>query len=45
MVAALRRAGIRYEFVHYADRGHMRLTDEVIREMLTFMAVLDKPQN
>ncbi len=45
MVAALRRAGIRHKFVHYEDRGHMRLTDEVIREMLTFIADLDKPQN
>ena len=47
MVAALESAGVRHEFVHYQDRGHMRLTDEVIREMLSFIEELelDKPQS
>jgi acetyl esterase/lipase len=37
MVAALKQAGVRHRFVRYKDRGHMRLTDEVVNEMLTFV--------
>jgi dipeptidyl aminopeptidase/acylaminoacyl peptidase len=37
MVAALAKAGIRHKFVRYKDRGHMRLTDEVVNEMLAFI--------
>jgi dipeptidyl aminopeptidase/acylaminoacyl peptidase len=42
MVAALRKAGVKHKFVHYKDRGHMRLTDEVVKEMLDFIADIEK---
>ncbi len=46
MVAGLRSAGIPHRFVHYEDHGNMRLTDDVTREMLTFIAEdLEKPLN
>jgi dipeptidyl aminopeptidase/acylaminoacyl peptidase len=34
MVAELEEAGVKHKFVHYKDRGHMRLTDEVVKEIL-----------
>ena len=37
-VDALDEAGVQHGFVHYADRGHMRITDEVIEETLAFIA-------
>ncbi|HEY7285447.1 MAG TPA: alpha/beta hydrolase fold domain-containing protein [Vicinamibacterales bacterium] len=37
MTAALAKAGIKHKFVRYKDRGHMRLTDEVVNEMLAFI--------
>ena len=42
MVAALKKAGVKHKFVHYKDRGHMRLTDEVVKEMLDFIADIEK---
>ena len=42
MVAALKKAGVKHKFVHYKDRGHMRLTDEVVKEMLDFIADVEK---
>ncbi len=33
---------IRHRFVHYTDSGHMRLTDEVVGEMLSFVADLEE---
>jgi alpha-L-fucosidase 2 len=42
MVAALTKAGVKHKFVHYKDRGHMRLTDEVVKEMLDFIADLEQ---
>ncbi len=41
MAAALKDAGIRHRFVHYTDSGHMRLTDEVVGETLSFIAELE----
>src|SRR5262249_46065290 len=42
MVAALASAGVRHKFVRYKDRGHMRLTDEVVNEMLAFIAEIER---
>lgn len=42
MVSALKKAGVTHKFVHYKDRGHMRLTDEVVKEMLDFIADVEK---
>ena len=38
MVAALEEAGAPHKFLHYKDRGHMFITDEVIKESLKFIA-------
>lgn len=38
MAAALEKSGIKHKFVRYKDRGHMRLTDEVVDAMLAFIA-------
>ena len=43
MVAALAKADVPHKFVRYKDRGHMRLTDEVLKEMLTFIAEFEAP--
>ncbi len=37
MAAALERAGVQYRFVHYTDRGHMSVTDEVMELTLAFI--------
>jgi dipeptidyl aminopeptidase/acylaminoacyl peptidase len=44
MAAALAKAGIKRKFVRYKDRGHMRLTGEVVSEMLAFIADVEGPQ-
>ena len=41
MVAALKAANIKHRFVHYTDRGHMRITDEVIAETRAFIAEVE----
>lgn len=41
MVAALTKAGIKHKFVRFKDRGHMRLTDEVVNEMLAFIGHIE----
>lgn len=41
MAAALARAGIQHRFVHYADRGHMSVTDEVVEHTLAFIAEVE----
>ena len=43
MAAALAKSGVRHKFVRYKDRGHMRLTDEVLKEMLAFIAEVEAP--
>ena len=42
MVAAMETANAPHRFVHYADRGHMRVTDEVIAETLAFIADVEE---
>jgi acetyl esterase/lipase len=42
MVERLKAAGVRHRFVHYTDRGHMGITDEVIKEARAFIAELEK---
>jgi acetyl esterase/lipase len=41
MVAKLKAAGVRHRFVHYADRGHMGLTEDVVKEARAFIADLE----
>jgi acetyl esterase/lipase len=41
MVAKLKAAGTRHHFVHYADRGHMGITEEVVKEARAFIAELE----
>jgi acetyl esterase/lipase len=38
MAAKLTAAGVTSRFVHYSDRGHMGITDEVIKEARAFIA-------
>lgn len=40
-VEKLKTAGVRHRFVHYTDRGHMGITDEVIKEARAFIAEVD----
>ena len=42
MVKALEDAKVRHRFVHYKDRGHMGLTDEVLKEALAFIQDVEK---
>ena len=37
MTVALEAGNIPHRFVHYTDRGHMRITDEVITETRAFI--------
>ena len=41
MVAKLKAAGVQHRFVHYADRGHMGITEEVIKESRAFLAEVE----
>jgi acetyl esterase/lipase len=40
-VRALEAAGVEHRFVHYADRGHMSVTDEVKEHTLAFIAEVE----
>ena len=42
MVAKLKAAGVPHRYVHFADRGHMGITDEVIKEARAFIAELEQ---
>lgn len=42
MAEALEKAKVPSRFVHYKDRGHMGITDEVIKEARAFIAEIDK---
>ena len=44
MAEALEVAGIDHRFVHYTDRGHMSVTDEVTEHTLSFIAELEGRQ-
>ena len=41
MVARLKASGANHRFVHYTDRGHMGITDEVIKEARAFIAEME----
>jgi acetyl esterase/lipase len=41
MVARLKAAGVHHRFVHYTDRGHMGITDEVIKEARAFIGEVE----
>ena len=38
MVAELEEAGAPHKFLHYKDRGHMFITEDLIKESLKFIA-------
>lgn len=42
MVNGLEAAGVPHKFVRYKDRGHMGLTDEVLREARAFIDEMEK---
>jgi hypothetical protein len=42
MAKALDSAKIQHRFVHYTDRGHMGLTDEVLKEARAFIDEVEK---
>jgi len=41
MTEALKAANVFHRFVHYEDRGHMSVTDEVMEHTLAFIAELE----
>ncbi len=41
MVERLKNAGVRHRFVHYTDRGHMGITEDVIKEARAFIAEVE----
>lgn len=41
MADRLKAAGVQHRFVHYTDRGHMGITDEVVKEARAFIAELE----
>ena len=41
MAAKLQAAGVQHRFVHYTDRGHMGITDDVVREARAFIAEVE----
>jgi acetyl esterase/lipase len=41
-VEKLKAAGVRHRYVHYTDRGHMGITEEVIKEARAFIAELEQ---
>jgi len=41
MVQVLGKAKVRHQFVHFKDKGHMAITDDVIRETRVFIANVD----
>ncbi len=41
MAASLKAANVFHRFIHYEDRGHMSVTDEVIEHTLAFIAELE----
>ena len=39
---ALKKAGVQTRFTHYTDKGHMGITDDVIRDAREFIAEVEK---
>ena len=42
MAGRLKAAGVHHRFVHYTDRGHMGITDDVIREARAFIDEVER---
>lgn len=42
MAEQLKTHGVHHRFVHYTDRGHMGITDEVIKEARAFIAEVEQ---
>jgi len=42
MVEKLKAAGVQHRYVHYTDKGHMGITDDVIREARAFIAEVEQ---
>ena len=42
MVERLKAAGVPHRYVHYTDKGHMGITDDVIREARAFIAEVEQ---
>jgi dipeptidyl aminopeptidase/acylaminoacyl peptidase len=42
MIQALQKAGVRNRFVHYTDKGHMGIVDDVINEARAFIAEVEQ---
>ena len=42
MVDALKKANVQVKFIHYKDRGHMNVTDEVVQETRAFIAEVEQ---
>jgi dipeptidyl aminopeptidase/acylaminoacyl peptidase len=42
MAAKLKASGVHHRYVHYTDRGHMGITDEVIKEARAFIAEVEQ---
>ena len=42
MTQALQKAGVRNRFVHYTDKGHMGIVDDVIKEARAFIAEVEQ---
>ena len=42
MAEKLKTHGVYHRFVHYTDRGHMGITDEVIKEARAFIAEVEQ---
>ena len=42
MVEKLKGSGVQHRFVHFTDRGHMGITDEVIKEARAFIAEVEQ---
>jgi len=38
----VKKAGVQTRFTHYTDKGHMGITDDVIRDARAFIAEVEK---
>lgn len=44
MVEKLKAAGVQHRYVHFTDRGHMGITEDVIKEARAFIAEIEQKQ-
>jgi dipeptidyl aminopeptidase/acylaminoacyl peptidase len=42
MSEKVKAAGVPHRYVHYTDKGHMGITDDVIREARAFIAEVEQ---